>query len=70
MPSHTQFKAVPVDQEFQVLLQYHINTAITGVILKQLLTFVEVNMFVCRPENPILTEAIPGVCMQKFVMIH
>ena len=29
--------------------------------IKQLLTFVEVNMFVCRPENPILTEAIAEV---------
>ena len=28
---------------------------------KQLLTFVEVNMFVCRPEDPILTEAIAEV---------
>ena len=28
---------------------------------KQLLTFVEVNMFVCRPENPILTEAVAEV---------
>ena len=24
------------------------------LVIKQLLTFVEVNMFVCRPENPIL----------------
>ena len=29
--------------------------------IKQLLTFVEVNMFVCRPENPILTEAVAEV---------
>ena len=29
--------------------------------IKQLLTFVEVNMFVCRPENPILTEALAEV---------
>ena len=28
---------------------------------KQLLTFVEVNMFVCRPENPILTEAVAEI---------
>ena len=29
--------------------------------IKQLLTFLEVNMFVCRPENPILTEAVAEV---------
>ena len=32
-----------------------------GINIKQLLTFVEVNMFVCRPENPILTEALAEV---------
>ena len=29
--------------------------------IEQLFTFVEVNMFVCRPENPILTEAVAEV---------
>ena len=32
----------------------------------QLLTFVEVNMFVCRPENPILTEALAEVNIVDF----
>ena len=34
---------------------------IFSIFNKQLLTFVEVNMFVCRPENPILTEALAEV---------
>ena len=39
------------------------NMLLLSIIInnKQLLTFVEVNMFVSRPENPILTEAVAEV---------
>ena len=37
------------------------STKIRVAYTKQLLTFVEVSMFVCRPENPILSEALAEV---------